>query len=579
MVVRWKKTLSAVVLTASLLSSGYSAYAAGDLPAAAEQTSAVYSLTEALSVEVKSVLNERNDTGSRIGIVVKMENNSGRNARVPDYEVRVRTSDGLQYTLQPSATNARTVQPKEKIELSYMTSVDRTGFNVSEISWVDIDMYVYPKVETEMLTVPVQQLEWTGSGDEINRQGAVLKWGESFTIPSLTSPLRYTPSKVEEENTPTGPVKLITLLVENPGTTMETVPDFMLEGKSGKSVFKGQRAETEPITLEPGEREYIHYAIPVKNNVDLESFNLLTQENFMVADPTGKLTPIPYEIGRLNVVLPGKTGFSLHGLNRYVMDTPMKVDDVNSLIHPDVDVSLVELYMHENQGEGYKTAIAKFKLRNKGEQPVPVPVFDVDLKNSGGYTYSGVRQISSTEKLMPNLSYTVSYSFAIPESENEEKLGLFLVDSQTAKPYRTTISAYQTEIMKQDETSSRLSFYPFDVELKDWTLLTSTNPMPGYVTYSYKLQLDLDIQRKDRVVLDQSFSTMKVELIDTLGRTIAQEHFSFTGMNRLISGVQTVEFKDLRTDQYEYPLTIRIYEAIETPQGEAKRLVKTLKQH
>ncbi|GIP35710.1 hypothetical protein [Paenibacillus sp. J2TS4] len=578
MVMRWKKTMSAVVLTASLLSSGYSAYAAADQPAAVEQMNKVYSLTDALSVEVKSVLNERNDTGSRIGVVVKMQNNSSKNVRVPDYEVRARTSEGLQYTLHSSATNARTVQPKEKIELSYMASVDRNEFTISEISWVDIDVYVYPKVETDILSVPAQDLEWTGNEDDIKGQGAVRKWDESFKIPSVSSPLVYTPSKVEEENTPSGPVKLITVLVENPGESMETVPDFRLDGKAGKSVFPGQRVEQEPVTLEPGKREYIHYAIPVKNNVVLQSLNLLTPETYMVADANGKLTPVEYSIGRLNIVLPGEEGFSLYGLKKYVMDTPMQIDAVNSLIDPNVDVSLVELFMHENQGDGYKTAIAKFKLHNKSAQPVPVPIFDVDLKSGGGYTYGGVRQMASTERLMPNLSYIVSYSFAIPESESEERIGLFLVDSQTAEPYRTTISAYQTEVMTQDETSKWMSFYPFEVEMKDWTLVTTTDPMPGYVTYSYKLQLDLDIERKDRVVIDQNFSKMKIELVDTTGRTIAEEYFSFTGMNRLISGIQTVQFKNLRTEQHEYPLTIHIYEAMETPQGEAKRLIKTLKE-
>jgi hypothetical protein len=86
------------------------------------------------------------------------------------------------------------------------------------------------------------------------------------------------------------------------------------------------------------------------------------------------------------------------------------------------------------------------------------------------------------------------------------------------------------------------------------------------------------VEQVDNVVADAGFSKLKIELTDTLGRVIGSQSVPFTGTNKLISGEQTISFSNIYTDNYQYPLVVKLYESIDTPNGEANRLVKTLKQ-
>jgi hypothetical protein len=96
--------------------------------------------------------------------------------------------------------------------------------------------------------------------------------------------------------------------------------------------------------------------------------------------------------------------------------------------------------------------------------------------------------------------------------------------------------------------------------------------------YMYKMKMDIDINTVDDIVSDTNASNMTIELHDTRGRLIASQTLPFAGMNKLVSGAQHITFDNLRTDQLEWPLTIKIYESVQTPNGVAKRLVKTMKQ-
>jgi hypothetical protein len=46
----------------------------------------------------------------------------------------------------------------------------------------------------------------------------------------------------------------------------------------------------------------------------------------------------------------------------------------------------------------------------------------------------------------------------------------------------------------------------------------------------------------------------------------------------MVSGKQTFYFDDIKTDQTEFPLSVYVYEVIQTPMGEAKRLLTVFKQ-
>lgn len=84
----------------------------------------------------------------------------------------------------------------------------------------------------------------------------------------------------------------------------------------------------------------------------------------------------------------------------------------------------MEFHVADNPGEGYKTAIAKFQLTNRSDAPVATPNFLTEISNSKSVSYQGSRQSNVATTLNPGLSYIVSYSFNLPQSESDSKFKL-----------------------------------------------------------------------------------------------------------------------------------------------------------
>jgi hypothetical protein len=233
----WKQIFTAVVLSSSLLAASVPALA--DEAQSAVSASAIvrtYALTDSLQVEVEGVLNEKNSSGVRLGAVIRITNTSDRTVRIPDHELRVKTAEGVVYTLKASSGNVHGVQPQSKVELTYLKQVDRqTEARVSELSLVDVDYQVYPKLETNLVTVPVSAITWNGSNSVLKDASLVKSWKDAFTIPSLVSPLIYTPDSITKTYTASGTSFLVKLLVENPSDQTETVPAIELDGKTATS--------------------------------------------------------------------------------------------------------------------------------------------------------------------------------------------------------------------------------------------------------------------------------------------------------------------------------------------------------
>jgi hypothetical protein len=151
-------------------------------------------------------------------------------------------------------------------------------------------------------------------------------------------------------------------------------------------------------------------------------------------------------------------------------------------------------------------------------------------------------------------------------------------NAMSASGYKSTIASYPVTIQGEEDLT-KLSFYPFTVNVKDWTLTQMV--MPGSkkaFVYTYKLQLDLNIARVAQVVVDSSFSKVKIELVDANGSSLGFKTFPFTGANRLVSGRQDLSFDNLSTDQIDNKAAIKIYETISTPTGDIDRLIKVLNQ-
>lgn len=592
---KWSITLAAAMLTAYLAAvppEAASAAAAGSAAPVAAATTAgagpelalptYKKLTDNVQALLKSAYVERSAYSQTLGIVVWLRNDGGKVTRVPDYELRVTGGDGVTYTLTPSVANPRAIQPKGKVELSYLLNVTRTDdLKLAKLAWVEVDEYVYPRKETTLLSMDVAGKVWQSAALAGDNVGGTVKigWGQPFKLELFAPDVVYVPASVEKQTTAQGDnVTIVTLRVTNTGKEQAFVPDFAISGSDGSKIYAGQRIELgrsgDAGRLGAGETKSVRYAIPSAASVRFTELVVTTPERFVTA--AGEMAV--HQVGHVRLGLPEKDA-SLAGLKNYEFDTPIALDSLNELVDKDVQVSLVELHMHDNQGDGYQTAIAKFKLRNTGKEPAALPAFGAELTDANGYTYAGVRQNVAAQSLMPGLSHVVSYSFNVPKTLESDRYALRLLEGGgTAEaPYSAPIARIGVQMQSEEEGSHEWNLYPFHVKMNYWSVSAVADMIP-VTSYSYKMKLDLDIERTDDVVVDAGFSRLKIEIADSFGRMLGATEIPFVGANRLISGVQTIRFDNIRTEQHQYPLTINIYEVIDTPNGQATRLIETLQQ-
>lgn len=560
---RKKRAIVTILALAVLLSATHAAYAAEQTESKAEEPS--MQLNPSLRAKIKSIAVERTEKGVRLGAVIRLKNVANRTARVPDYELHAAAANGVSYRLEPSVTNSRSIQPLSEAEFSYLAEVNGVdSFDVTALRWVDVNYYVYPKEETVVLEIPVEEF----AGEEA-------AWGETFSLAGLNSPLLYTPVAVNEQMTGQGIRTIIKLLVQNPGKQQEIIPQLTVEARDGKETYAGGRVEAGERVLEPGEEEFIHLAVAKKPNVKLERIGIGTMETFIGA----KGEPVTYRVERAVLQLPSQA--------RTVKASPYKLGNLidlsrfSDVVPQDVQVALVELSMHEAQGAGFQTIVAKWKVENIGTKPLPVPIFGLELESKDGYRYVGMRQSQTAEQVLPGLATVVNYTFTVPAAETGEDVVLKLqqpVFDADGTEYRSDLAAIKLNAA-QPGTDTVFSFYPFTVELKSKQFSAMFHVATGY---SYKLKMDLVITQEEKVVADRDFSLMEIEIVDRLGRTLGSTELSFVshlpnGNRRLITGETVAYFDNLRTEQFETDLTIKIYEKIDTPAGPVKRLVTSLK--
>ncbi|SFK67498.1 hypothetical protein SAMN03159341_10137 [Paenibacillus sp. 1_12] len=601
---KWKITAVAMCFTLSLFhfipmveaESAEPVAAAAPIGGSAQAVTKpiLYTLNDNLKVEVKSILNETTSEGQRIAVVVRAKSTASKVVSIPDMELRVKAADGSEYTLQASVFNAHAIRPQTNEELSYMVMVDRKDqIELKELVWFSVDWYTYPRTETELLAIPVSGRSWNGSLSLIKDPAANKTWDESFQIPNMDSPLIYTPAAINKESTPKGTVYTVKLLVENRSTKKESLPVLSMDGRAAAGVnttlFNGKNSEQDSVALEPGEKQYLYFLIPTDKDTRLSSLNVLSVESFKQMDTKGRLSQTAFTIGRLQIALPlgGQADHPVQSI-AYQYDTPFTFDSLSDTIDPYMSVSMVELHMHENEGEGYNTVVGKFKLSNNGDQPIPLPVFQTKLETESGTAFSGARQTTSTQDIMPGTSYILSYSYRMPIDIKDRSFVLKILDSKGSTgavtaatatfPVTSTIGAYVVALQPDVLDTEKLSFYPFQVKLNEWSLMarTSAPSATSPITYTYRLKLNLDIAREEKIIADKDFSKMSLELIDPTGKLLSVKTLNFTGVNRLVSGMQFITFDNLRTDEQEYPLSINVYETIATPTGEVKRLMTVL---
>lgn len=585
MKVIWK-TAAASLLFSSLLSAPVLPAAAAEEGAAPEitvvQAQTASDWTSSLSISVKGVLNERVANGYRIGAVFEVVNKEAQIVRMPDdYELRAKTADGWEYKLKGSSTNARSLEPRAKTDLVFETVVERDDpIPLSELNWVNVDWYTYPKTETTVLSLPLGNTIWSGSLNMTDGQLPVLEWGKPFKLAAESSSLVFTPVSVTLDRQQTAPTVVLKMKVHNDGSRTEALPLLALEAASEKETFTGKQIEQGTLTLEAGLDTYVHFAVPVKQDTTVQKLVLLSADSFALSATSTETIAV----GQAILKLPEGDRPNAFGVPQsYNLGEVIVTDKVNQLIPADVQTSIVGLGSYDNDAAGYKTIVAKFQLTNTSTTPLATPEFAAELVGADGAAYTGNRQTGAVQQLLPGLSHIVQYSFLVPATESGENLLVRLYDGKTVAPYKSEIAAVHTAIQTPD-SNGYLSFYPFEMKINSWHISYYTNFNSGAgssIIYSYKLKVDADIRQKEQVVADSSFSKLVVEIVDKQGRAIGTETLSFTAntetQRKLASGETIISFLNLRTETDESPLTLRYYEAIETPAGVAKRLVAEFK--
>jgi hypothetical protein len=569
----WKIKWTAIMLSASIL-AGIPAFpvlsAGADTAQSAEGSG--YALSDDIRAEVKSVTSERTAEGTRLGAIVRLTNLGKRMTRLPDYELRLLSRDGIEYVLSPSKTNAASFQPREKVELHYMVVISSdAAISLSELAWVEVDdENVYPRLDTVKLSVPIEGKVWQGHLEEVDSQEAI-GWSEPFTIPELSKDISFKPAGLSRQITTKGPATLISFQAENLSDTDAAVPVIRLDGRIGSKIYKGVQNEGKSIILGPGEKKYIHYAIPVEENGLLEQVTVLTEETF-----TGENDkPISYSVGWLNIELPANQQEAIGKLPVYKLDTPVQFGEINALFPPEISLALSELHMLESVDGGYQAVSAKFKLTNSSTQPLPIPSFQAELVSEDGSRYTGSRVGKPAETLLPQFSYVVSYTFVVPSTETGDVLGIRILDGVTAAPYSIPISSIVSQAQHEGSNEAEIEVYPYSVDIHSLLMQNSSIFVDGEFVTTYKVRLDLKLSRKEKVLADEGLSRLKLELADRNGKALASRIIGFTGENRIMDGEQTVRFDDV--EGTSNGVVLNIYESVETPFGEVVRLVSTLK--
>ncbi|MNI23111.1 Telomeric repeat-binding factor 2 [compost metagenome] len=570
----WKQAVTSVTLSVALLTMSAPVWAA-DVNASQTNTNRIqsvdtYALTQSVHIEIKSLLNEPTGDGTRLGVVLRVSNTSNQLTRVPEYELRIRTVEGVEYKLKGSAKNPASIQPKSQLELSYLTIIDQPDeLQLDSLQWVEVDEYVYPKKETIMLNVPIDSIaSWKGSDTVITDQLALKKWGEVFSLSVFRSPIEYRTTDIHKEVDKNGPVTVVQIEAANPSNERQTVPEFTLDGTTGNLVFNGVKAEGS-ITLEPKEKKYLHILIPTDLDSELTALNVVTPEKF--SSSTDENT---FYVGRLRILLPSLDKEEKSIVPTYELGKPMELDPLNKRVHSSMEVALVELNMNEIDEDGFKTAIAKFKYTNKSDRPLPIPNFQTSLASKDGYEYNGSKQATVAQKVVPNAAYTVSYSYAIPSSEQGKDLKISLYDQQVVDQisFLSPLAAYKVNAEPSID-NKKFKVYPYDINLKDWAV--SANYSNG--TYSYKVKVYLDILQDKQVITDATGSKLEFAAYDNLGRVLGSSTQNLVGQNRLYNGANTISL-NAESEQLEYPLTIKVYEVFTNANGElVKRFLTSFK--
>lgn len=584
-----KNSVTSVMIASSVMFSITPALADTPVrPSLAESPS--YGITNMSQAQVKSVVQEKTATGWTIAAVIKLSNQSGSSLRIPDYELRGKFSDGTEYVLNPSAANKTSIPPLSYVELTYYTRIDANiDFKLTDLEFVHVNWKVYPKTETVLADAPVDTIVWRGNDSEFQE---LTNWGESFTIPGVTSDLRYTTMDLSKQYTSQSPTYVIRVMVENPSTYTETVPEFTFSGKTGTTNFIGSRIQQGPIILNPGDKKYIDFTITTDSGASLKAFYVMLSESYLpkgyMPEGTAKsladsyTTPIPFFVGKLGIQPPaeGNNAALAGNLPVYQFGSAIDIDSVSQAINQQTAVSLEDLSWFENDGQNYKTAVAKIKFTNKGDSLIPIPQLGAEIVNDKGVSYTGIQNTSSINDILPGMGTVSIFTFTVPKSEEAGEFAFRLMEQQGKTAIKTAIASLHVNMQTSSPVGNVYAFYPYELTMNSFSIsnYATKNAMTSSYDYNYRLNLDLDIHSTDAVAEDQSNPKLLLQLEGSDGKRLSSKTYSVAGSNRLMSGNQKIMFDNANSNQLESPISVKVYEVVSTPYGDARRFLTELKE-
>jgi len=90
-------------------------------------------------------------------------------------------------------------------------------------------------------------------------------------------------------------------------------------------------------------------------------------------------------------------------------------------------------------------------------------------------------------------------------------------------------------------------------------------------TFSYTMKLNVNIERKDQVIVDPDVSKLQFELTDGAGQVIAVQTLPLLGTTKLVNGENSLLFSNLKINQFSSTNYVNVFEIVTTPNGVVKR--------
>lgn len=499
-----------------------------------------------------------------------LENLSSSTLKLPEgLEYNFQDSKGLTYSAQFAKVEGQSLLPQQPVKATLQAAVP------AALETKDLSLLFSPKgkVKTTVL-----------GSLHVAKSFSIGKIGDKTEYPNLdVKGLAISTSWAAASKQSDGLHLQANVTLTNQSDGILTIPTLSAEFQAlrGSVAVTSSDNAVRTTYLSPNESTTFRFSGILPAGLNTDALQLVVLEKQTAASTTTQpstgtdnadtnsskqVATLPVSVTTLAGAGSGGEVSSYAAAQAYTLGTPFKFTASN-LIDSNVDVSLVEFGMSENSDFGFKTVVAKYKLTNKGTASLTVPDFQTDLTSAEGYTYSGVRQSAIAKTIAPNTSYVMSYSYMLPASEKADQLALNVYDAN-----RLAVGSYKTAIQPIPSTGA-ISLYPFTIDLKDYSVSATYSKDSSY---AYRLRLDLDVKRQEQVITDANFSTLAFEVVDSEGRLLSSKTMTFIGQQKIMSGVQFIDFGSIKSEQLSSDVSINVYEVVATPNGDAKRLVKTI---